>query len=619
MASIITDTFQDTDGTELLSHVATGPNGGFNWTMIAGTNSVKIINNLVTNDNLTGTREYRAEQDLDSDDQYVQLDVIKLRSSTNNGVQLFIRAENDSRARYSFGLFYASAGVFTYRFRIDDASTGAGDTIQTDTINATTPLTMRMEAVGNNIKCYVDENLIVDYTDESNTYHGTDYRRTGLAIRGGTNPNVSTTEIDNFEAGIIISSDPDKTGEDTFSISDTLSLDKSEDGSESFELIDSALVIGDVVFPDTSWAIDTPANRGVDSAGLAAFATALGTGTNFGGIIIKDGYQIYTWGDITTKHQWASTKKPFYSTLLLFALYEGLISSLDDLVRPYVQAVQGIWAGGDSDLRPQDYGMTFRHLANMTSCYGTDDFNPGEAFIYSDNAISIYRRILFRNGGVFGTTGNDSDNVSNSRLVTPLGMQDGEVFNTTDRLQTSKRDLARWAWWVLNKFHWDGTQLLPQTYFDQYIKNQVPMGITIPPEGSLTPNDYLNANDGELQVTGYQVGANIYGMNFWFNNITPINGNKNWPALPDDAFMALGNLSGNEAYVLIVPSWKLVVVALGNWGDLDPGNASSTFNQNLQLLTDAMGASADPDHQVSDSISGSDLIGSLDKNLIVVD
>src|SRR5690606_40946731 len=59
---------------------------------------------------------------------------------------------------------------------------------------------------------------------------------------------------------------------------------------------------------------------------------------------------------------------------------------------------------------------------------------------------------------------------------------------------------------LFRSFHWDGIQLLPQTYFDQYIKNQVPMGITIPPEGSLTPNDYLNANDGELQVTGYQVG-----------------------------------------------------------------------------------------------------------------
>ena len=62
----------------------------------------------------------------------------------------------------------------------------------------------------------------------------------------------------------------------------------------------------DVVFPEKHWEIRTPAQVGLDAAKLEKFAATVGGR----GCIVKDGYMVYSWGDIKSKSDWASAMKP---------------------------------------------------------------------------------------------------------------------------------------------------------------------------------------------------------------------------------------------------------------------------------------------------------------------
>ena len=58
---------------------------------------------------------------------------------------------------------------------------------------------------------------------------------------------------------------------------------------------------------------------------LAAVAAALGGR----GCIIKDGYVVHTWGSQSEDSDWFSSAKPVLSTLLMFAVQEGKVPSVD--------------------------------------------------------------------------------------------------------------------------------------------------------------------------------------------------------------------------------------------------------------------------------------------------
>ncbi|MBI2093200.1 MAG: serine hydrolase, partial [Candidatus Omnitrophica bacterium] len=90
--------------------------------------------------------------------------------------------------------------------------------------------------------------------------------------------------------------------------------------------------------------------------------------------MIKDGYLVKTWGNPSARGGWASAAKPVMSTLLLFAVQEGLLNGVDDLVKDW-------WLNldGSTQLVAKDASMTFRHLANMTSGYARGEI-PGAAW-----------------------------------------------------------------------------------------------------------------------------------------------------------------------------------------------------------------------------------------------
>ena len=166
-------------------------------------------------------------------------------------------------------------------------------------------------------------------------------------------------------------------------------------------------------FPAASWEHRAPEEVGLDPALVETFATNLGGE----GVIVKNGFLVRTWGDETGRADWASSMKPVMSTLLFAAIDRGLITSVDERVRPWVLAHFG------EDLIPKDQDMTWRHLADMTSGYDRGE-PSGEAWAYNDYAIQLYSVLLF--DAVYGTT---PDAVALD-VFAPLGFEDGGVFGS---------------------------------------------------------------------------------------------------------------------------------------------------------------------------------------------
>lgn len=315
------------------------------------------------------------------------------------------------------------------------------------------------------------------------------------------------------------------------------------------------------VFPGATWTTKTPLEVGLDSTKLDQFATNLGTGA---GVIVKDGYIVKSWGSQTTKFDWASASKPLHSTMLFFAVKEGLISSVNDPI--YDQG----WA-----LTSADQSITYYHLANQVSGYARAE-NPGAAWAYNDTALNLYVKTLY--DYVFTESTPNADVTKATRLGA-IGLQDGSILSSRGGygVSTTPRDFARVGWFWLNKGNWDGTQLLAQSYFDTYM---VPHVSSSTPRTTASDTDYLGVGSygGGSDITPY--GPGIYGFNWWFNPTQSV-----WPSLPADALEANGHF-GTEV-MLVIPSMRMVVAAKGSWGTFTPGSTTSTEHQNLSLIAAA--------------------------------
>jgi CubicO group peptidase (beta-lactamase class C family) len=304
------------------------------------------------------------------------------------------------------------------------------------------------------------------------------------------------------------------------------------------------------VFPGTSGATRTPAQVGLNQAKLDEFRNATG---NQAGIIIKNGYRVYSWGSQSTRFDWASAAKPVLSTMLFFAIKEGKLPGVNALIKN-----QG-WA-----LISKDQTMTFHHLANMISGYALPE-NPGARWGYNDYAISLYNKTLFNR--VFAQKPDIVVRAS-SRLG-PLQFQDGALYGTARGgfgLVTTPRDFARIGWFWLNRGNWKGTQILPTSYFDSYMKAQVSSSL---PRTAGGTNDYLNVGTFGGGTNQDFQGQGRYGYNWWFNP------NKiTWPDAPADTIQASGHRNAESMF--IIPSLNMVVAWKGN-------NSSSAST----MLTDA--------------------------------
>ena len=322
-----------------------------------------------------------------------------------------------------------------------------------------------------------------------------------------------------------------------------------------------------IVFPGKSWETRSARELGLDEAKLDKLAEELGSR----GCVIKDGYVVKTWGSQTQVGDWFSSAKPVLSTLLMFAIREGKVKSPDQPIADFG------WP-----LKPKDQGMTFRHLASMTSGYARPE-KPGEAWSYNDFAIQLYQQTLFDR-----VYKDDPARVANdpSRFGA-IGLEDGLVFRKKNRrISASVRDFARIAWFWLNQGNWDGKQILPREMFVQNQKPQVPSGLPLTKPAET--EDYLKIGSyGGGSDHFSKCGPGIYGFNWWFNGKVRDQENRlTWPDAPEELFMSVG-ARGNCAAML--PSQHAILVAAdANWGALDGGKPQSRMSRILKLFAEAV-------------------------------
>jgi PelA/Pel-15E family pectate lyase len=319
---------------------------------------------------------------------------------------------------------------------------------------------------------------------------------------------------------------------------------------------------GELVFPNENWATCTPESVGLDSSKLDEFAQRVGGD----GCVICRGFLVKSWGAPTQHKDWASAAKPVLSTLLILAVEDGKLASVDASV-----------ASLGWDFSDKDRVMTFRHLANMVSGYGLDEA-PGAAWGYNDYAIQLYAQSLVK------LLGEPLDAAFRKRLHA-LQFEDGEFFGSRNGtgVTASSRDFARLGWLWLNRGRWKNQQLISEKLIDDCLRVGVRQDL---PRTSRANHDYLSIGTygGGTDQTPH--GPGVYGFNFWFNE-TLSNGNRVWPALPADAYQANG--MWNRDTLTMIPSLKMVVVSRGSKpGKFEPGLASGEYNQNLKLIAEAV-------------------------------
>lgn len=320
-----------------------------------------------------------------------------------------------------------------------------------------------------------------------------------------------------------------------------------------------------VVYPGKVWEQRGPAQLGMDGTKLDEFATNVGGD----GCIIKDGYLVKSWGETDTHKWWASASKPVLSTLLLLAVQEGKLPSVDAPVKSVG------WA-----LSAKDAGMTFRQLADMTSGYACSE-PPGVAWGYNDFGVQLYSLSLEK---VFKQS---LDEAIQQRLAA-LQFEDGQFFNARG-VSASPRDFARVGWLWLNRGRWNGSEVLSEKLFAEHIKPDVRADL---PRTTARSEDYLGIGTygGGTDQTKY--GPGVYGFNFWFNE-QMANGQRVWPAAPADAYQANG--MWNRDTVTIFPSLGMVVAVRGaKPGKFEPGRIEGEYNKNLKLLMPSAAATVFP-------------------------
>ncbi len=324
-------------------------------------------------------------------------------------------------------------------------------------------------------------------------------------------------------------------------------------------------------FPGKHWRSRSAKAVGLDASKLDDFASGMGGD----GCIVRDGYLIKTWGRFNQNGDWASAAKPVLSTLLLLAVQEGRLASVDAQVKDVG------WP-----LKKKDASMTFRHLANMVSGYACGEA-PGAAWGYNDFAIQLYAKSLVK---VFQQP---LEQVFTRRLAA-LQCEDDHFFGSRNGngVTASPRDFARLGYLWLNRGRWRNKQVLSVPLMRQFLRSGVPANL---PRTSAPGNDYLRIGSygGGTNQTPHGPGG--YGFNLWFNSRLASDA-FTWPGLPADAYQANG--MWNRDSVTVIPSLRMVVAVRGaKQTSFAPGDASNQFNRMMSLLAQAATTGPPPDQE----------------------
>lgn len=295
------------------------------------------------------------------------------------------------------------------------------------------------------------------------------------------------------------------------------------------------------------------------------------------GVIIKDGYIVAEWGDITRVDMTFSITKSFLSATVGLAFDEGLIRNVDDPVAGYFAPI--VLPPGDGEPGKEEDGVgspnthslfeskhnrkiTWNHLLRQTSdwegtLWGKPDWadrpgedvaanrfrdrnEPGTVYKYNDVRVNVLALAVLQ------VWRRPLPQVLRERLMDPIGASntwrwhgyenswvtiDGQMINSVSGgahwgggMHLSALDQARFGFLTLNKGRWGNRQILSEEWLDM----------------AEAPG---KANPG-------------YGFMNWFLNT----GRKSIPIAPESAFTHFGTGTNliyvdRENNIVVVARW----------------------------------------------------------------
>lgn len=319
-----------------------------------------------------------------------------------------------------------------------------------------------------------------------------------------------------------------------------------------------AMAQDEPVYPGATWEEREPAALGLDAQRLGEFAAQIGGR----GCVVRGGYLAFTWGDATARGDVASAAKPWYAHFLLRAFEDGRIPSLD---QPVVE-VEPRLGEINAALGFKDRAITWRHLANQTSCYGVTE-PPGAAYNYNDWQMALLWDTLFLR--VYGATWDTVDaTVLHPLLTDPLGCEDDPAFmafgagpagpagDRPGRLGVSPRDFARFGLLYLRGGWWREQQLISPEHARMAVTSPLPNSIprTAGVAAEMIPGQRTMGSRNVPDDQGDHLGS--YSWLWWLNGVSRT-GERHWPSAPTDTYGALGH--GGREGLFVIPSLDLIL------------------------------------------------------------
>ncbi len=329
------------------------------------------------------------------------------------------------------------------------------------------------------------------------------------------------------------------------------------------------------MFPDKSWKRLKPKEAGLSEEKLERLKNFVGGC----GCVVRHGYLVYMWGDYTKSIDVASAVKPVISTLLLFAIQENRLRSVDDKVADFEPRLKELNDGKDGNI-------TWRHLACQISGYGLIEA-PGEAWAYNDYAYALFYDILTQK--VFK---DDGTNILKTRLAEVLQFEDPytfEAFGPHDRpgrLAISVRDFARFGLLYLCSGKWRGRQILREDLVKLVISSPVPADIprTSGKEAEMLPNQ--RSLGGGKNITPN--GPGYYSFGWWLNRLDR-EGRRLYPYAPEDTYAAQGHNGKRSLWIFpsldLIVSWNETNV---NDHDDNPINPNTRCNRAVRIIMESL-------------------------------
>lgn len=299
--------------------------------------------------------------------------------------------------------------------------------------------------------------------------------------------------------------------------------------------------------PDAEWELGDPADHGLDPDALEQLrAWAFGPGMLTQSLlVVRHGVIVAEWYEPgASADDWItswSMAKSVAATLVMIAIQDGLIPSLDEPLVTYIPE----WSGSEReaitlrDALAMSTGLAWaeseENLADLAAMalsgdqlsYAIDqDFAgpPGELWNYSSGTSMLLSRVLA------AATGMSVEAYAIQELAEPLGFErfewwrDGEGNTLTYCcIDMTTRDTARLAKLFLQGGVWDGEVLLEPELLDAL----------------RTPGQGENPS---------------YGLQFWLN---ASGGEPDWPTIPRNLYYGRGH---DKQLLMVLPDQELAVI-----------------------------------------------------------